>query len=714
MTNFSMRREGLEEAKWRIGLCYNDETAALDLSDLGLEQVPGELAILQDRLVSLDLNYNKIKKLPDFICGFRMLHSLDVSRNRLKSLPENIGNLNFLRSLNLRDNELTVLPESIGNIHFLQRLDVSRNKLTALPAGLKNCFILNDFDISRNKIDGIPEIIKNIAGRTPLTLIDHIETIIVSIKERTLDDDYFDAEHTHINAVAQFFDITPLQAVIYSVILSHFDDRCITFYEVADALNKTRLEMLTYLQELSELEKAHLIMANRNGNITYCVPPDVIEAVRTGTPYKFEVPQNLSEREFYEYIGGLFQRYDESDGLLDVLLDDARLLMRNNMQLAAAKKILALELDRIGFAVLLFQFFMFSCNDIDCVEYWHLDHFFADRKILKALDAMLINSNHPLFAQGIIEKKEYDSDEFDVRLILSEKAKKEFFTDLMTKRSKKDDDKNIIRASAIKQRPLFFDAATQKNIARLKGLLRGDKYKAVQDTLAAHNFRTGFACLFSGESGTGKTETVLQLARETGRDIMNVNIAKMRSAYVGENENLMKNLFDEYRAAVQTAQEEGVPEPILFFNEADALFSKRLNLDEANAVITKMENTVQNIILSEMEQFDGILIATTNLAANMDSAFERRFLFKIEFAKPGLNARKAIWQTMLPTISEKNAAELAALFDLTGAQIENIVRKHIVEMVIEDGESPLETLISFCKEEAPEDSGFRPFLSGPS
>jgi hypothetical protein len=445
-------------------------------------------------------------------------------------------------------------------------------------------------------------------------------------------------------------------------------------------------------------------MANRNGNITYSVPSDVIEAIRTGVPYKFEVPQNISEREFYEYIGGLFQRYDESDGLLDVLLDDSKLLMRNNMHLNAAKKILSLDLDRTGFAVLLFQVFMFSCNDIDYVEYWHLDHFFADRKTLKALDSLLVNEHHPLFVQGIIEKRDFEPTEFDIRLFFTEKAKKELFSEFPARHSKKDDDKNIFKADSIKARALFFDTATEKNISRLKALLRDDKYKAVQNALAAQNFRTGFACLFSGESGTGKTETVFQLGRETGRDIMNVNIAKMRSAYVGENENLMKNLFDEYRAAVQTAQEEGRAEPILFFNEADALFSKRLALDDTNAVITKMENTVQNIILGEMEKLEGILIATTNLAVNMDKAFERRFLFKIEFSKPGLNARKAIWHSMLPSISEKTVNELAALFDLTGAQIENIARKYIVETVIEDGQGSLEALISFCKEEATEDT----------
>ena len=73
--------------------------------------------------------------------------------------------------------------------------------------------------------------------------------------------------------------------------------------------------------------------------------------------------------------------------------------------------------------------------------------------------------------------------------------------------------------------------------------------------------------------------------------------------------------------------------PILLFNEADAIFGVRKN--GAENAVDKMENTIQNIILQEMEDLNGILIATTNLATNLDSAFERRFLYKIEFEKYG-------------------------------------------------------------------------------
>ena len=140
--------------------------------------------------------------------------------------------------------------------------------------------------------------------------------------------------------------------------------------------------------------------------------------------------------------------------------------------------------------------------------------------------------------------------------------------------------------------------------------------------------RSGFACLLYGAPGTGKTETVLQIARAIGRNIMQVNLSELRSMWVGESEKKVKAVFDRYRNFVDYCDKE----PILLFNEADGIIAKR----STNAVhaVDQMENTLQNIILQEMETLDGIMMATTNLTQNMDSAFERRFLYKINFHKP--------------------------------------------------------------------------------
>lgn len=125
---------------------------------------------------------------------------------------------------------------------------------------------------------------------------------------------------------------------------------------------------------------------------------------------------------------------------------------------------------------------------------------------------------------------------------------------------------------------------------------------------------------FYGTPGTGKTETVLQIARKTGRDLIQVNVSEVKSMWVGESEKNIKGIFDDYKQKVK----QSVKAPILLFNEADAIIGKRQV--GAERAVEKMENSIQNIILQEIEQLDGILIATTNLAENMDKAFERRFL----------------------------------------------------------------------------------------
>jgi len=83
----------------------------------------------------------------------------------------------------------------------------------------------------------------------------------------------------------------------------------------------------------------------------------------------------------------------------------------------------------------------------------------------------------------------------------------------------------------------------------------------------------------------------------------------------------------------------------------------------------------QNILLEELENFKGIFLATTNLADNLDKAFDRRFLFKIKFERPELKARTAIWMDKISYLSKEDATYLADNFDLTGGQIDNIVRK---------------------------------------
>ncbi len=112
-----------------------------------------------------------------------------------------------------------------------------------------------------------------------------------------------------------------------------------------------------------------------------------------------------------------------------------------------------------------------------------------------------------------------------------------------------------------------------------------------------------------------------------------------------------------------------------------------------------MENGLQNIFLEELERFSGILIATTNLTTNLDPAFERRFLFKVCFDKPSEEVRANIWKSNIPELSEDEARKLAAAYDFSGGQIENIVRKKDIEAILNNFEPDFATICRFCDEE---------------
>ena len=108
---------------------------------------------------------------------------------------------------------------------------------------------------------------------------------------------------------------------------------------------------------------------------------------------------------------------------------------------------------------------------------------------------------------------------------------------------------------------------------------------------------------------------------------------------------------------------------------------------------------MQNLLLQEIEDFEGILIATTNLADNLDPAFERRLLYKIEFKKPGTKIREKIWKSLIPDLGIQEIQDLAEKYTFTGGQINNIATKIDIDYAI-DGEMPgYSQMLSYCESE---------------
>ena len=125
---------------------------------------------------------------------------------------------------------------------------------------------------------------------------------------------------------------------------------------------------------------------------------------------------------------------------------------------------------------------------------------------------------------------------------------------------------------------------------------------------------------------------------------------------------------------------------MLLFNEADALFSKRIEVTQS---VDSMNNAMKNIFLEEMENFQGFLMATTNLTGNLDSAFERRFLFKVGFERPGEAVTAKIWQQYFRGLPEVEAMRLAKKYPFSPGEISNVQRKYIIEKALGSNKSRL-------------------------
>ena len=200
----------------------------------------------------------------------------------------------------------------------------------------------------------------------------------------------------------------------------------------------------------------------------------------------------------------------------------------------------------------------------------------------------------------------------------------------------------------------------------------------------------GINTILYGAPGTGKTEFCYQIARSTERDVFKVDLSQIRDMFFGESEKRVKGIFANYKKLLLKSE----IAPILLINECDGLFSRRLSTTLRSTDQT--QNTIQNILLEELEKFQGILLATSNLVENLDSALERRFLFKIEFQKPSPEVKMKIWKSKLNWIDDSFAAELAEKFDLSGGQIDNVVRKIIMQEVLTAKLPTTDEIIDFC------------------
>ena len=518
--------------------------------------------------------------------------------------------------------------------------------------------------------------------------------------------------------IAEQFVITQKQAILFAIILEMSKGDELSKSQLSKALKTDFVKFLSYEEDLKALERSLLIQKNRWGRIS--VGEEVRKCLERNEAYQRPSIENLSTYAILSRISRLFSSIDaETKDRVYYTLPRIDAMILANPDTSIAK-----VADK-------YKILSKGASLKDCVEYedetnWmfrdYEDSMTPSERLLfyvmchkyyrRMVDSLEWFDFFPCIPDGILEDLQCDYQDENLELqkkkvlvfanrdgllvkdqfILEDSVKEEIWADCGGY-PRDAPIADMIKKEELKEKHLYYDDELGREVWTLSNLLSEERYGLIRTALKEKGMRSGFTCLFYGDPGTGKTETVYQLARATGRDIIMADVSKLKSMWVGESEKNVRELFSKYRKVVQ----ESKVTPILLFNEADAIFGVRMS--GAERAVDKMENSLQNIILQEMEDMQGIMIATTNLLENFDKAFERRFLYKVKFQKPSTKVKAEIWKSMMPELLEEDARYLSDKFEFSGGQIENIVRKKTIQSILTGNEPAIEEILRFCCEE---------------
>ena len=529
-----------------------------------------------------------------------------------------------------------------------------------------------------------------------MTLLDKLEQLVALARGCGFSDEFFAMHAEHIQSVADDLQLTPSQTVLLCPFIED-PDNSINSKDLQSYFECGAIALMRHNDDMNVLlHRRYIISCNgfRQGNKVLTDKAKKALCNNHGLPPIKTT--GLNPNEFMSQIRMIYMEFDKYHNIeREEFQDEVKQVLSDNPQLKIVQELNNLRVPAEDKYVLL-RYCIAAIDRIEGIPLNELDDFLHD---IYTFSQEIYNGSHPFTRDGLLAPCENQGMFSRDMYCLSEKGQKIFLSEYpFLNKTDEDDNFNhatIIRYDDIKSKNLYYCDEDRGQIDTLKGLLDDKQLKAIRKRLESANMRKGFNCLFYGRPGTGKTETALQLARLTKRDIMQVDISAMRNKWYGETEKIVKNIFSHYDSLVKKSKRI----PILLINEADALLSVRTSVGGNNPTIEKTENAVQNILLESMENLDGILIATTNLTCNLDSAFERRFLYKVEFHQPSTEAKTNIWKSLMPMLSDDNAHSLACSFDFSGGQIENIARKVMVDQLLFGKSLNLQHIESICSQE---------------
>lgn len=553
----------------------------------------------------------------------------------------------------------------------------------------KNGNDLADFDFMDNQVE--PQTQFDLQA----PLLDRIDSLIAVARNSQLKKEWFDKYGELIRSVAADLQLNEEQTMMLMPFVANSDE-VIPMKEVKFFFDCTPTTIMRYNKTLSSLvHRRYIHRGHVFGGSGFGLTQKATKALSDGKGLREQVLTGLNPNDFMNALANLFNEYTNMRNCYYEEFDEElKMLLANNRHLEVVKAFDVLNLEHDSLIFLLFFCKQLVDRNVEVLDTDDLSDLVEN---FGPHARTLHNGHHELIKKKLIAFSGSDQlyrDMFSLTPRAKKKLLKEY--DIVVENREETDCSRfkVVKACEVMEKQLFYSEKNQKEIDVISKLLSEKKFQEVRHNFQSNGLRQGFNCLFYGAPGTGKTETVLQLARTTGRDIMQVDISTVRNKWYGETEKIVKDIFDQYGKLVKHCKRT----PILLFNEADAILSVRSEMSGSHST-DKTENAIQNIMLQEMENLEGIMIATTNLADNLDKAFERRFIYKVRFEQPSIEAKAAIWKSQLVDLSDSEAETLAGKFDFSGGQIENVSRKVFVEKTLFGMPVSFDRLVELCEEE---------------
>lgn len=543
---------------------------------------------------------------------------------------------------------------------------------------------------------------QKIPQEEPDKIIRHIERVANNAKHSKLIPSKIKLIDYSLNKVAQFLECSTNQALMFCIVMAIcFKKSTVGINHIADFLKCSPLTVARYIPEIEALEEKRLIRREREGRrrramlneINFYITREVMESI-----YNDKMPSESEKKELTMIdllieINLLMDDRDQEKLTYEEMTEDIHSLLEQSKHLDFVKRLIGQALNTIEQTLILHICFETMNGNGEVELDTACDKIYGDTNLKYMVKRGLVKRNFQIAKRKLV-KLEDGFLRSERNILLTDKGLEIFFgEDMDVVVRKEENNSQIIPPESILKKTLFFNAQENDRLAFLETTLMEANYMKVCKRLKNSHMRTGFTVLFYGAPGTGKTESVYQLARKTGRGIIRVNLSETKNMWYGESEKRVKEIFDSYRKIRKNTK----LTPLLLLNEADGLLGKRRELGRSG--VDQTENAIQNILLQELEDFEGILMATTNLTVNLDKAFERRFLYKIKFEKPDILSMVNIWKNKIPKLASRTANLLAREFYFTGGQIENISRKFATEEIMTGVRPTLDRIREFCQEE---------------